>query len=364
VRPKSIRKDKAVIRRVITHLLVIWVLSVSCVAADDLAVVLDVSGSMKMYGSWQSSARDAIVAILAGRPLPPGWTLVPNSADLSLYTCSPQAHITLLRFGTVRASAEYPYFEHVQNALTLADLLNQFPVAANDYHEARTNNALAESVAIRAVSNGNSASASRVIMLSDFLADANLSEQQLTFVNDIQGKFAKYTDATLSWAENPHVQVKLLRFVPLGESPAATSVAPDFGKLRLSQPRFDDRTESVLLAWSFEGATPPDKYGLKVTDARRGTTLFSKYNLGTRSATYPKASAGPIRWSITAYMPDGRTVEQSAAYNVPGSGGSPVAVLILVLAIASAVGTGILAVKKYGLPDFLSGFKRRKDSDI
>jgi hypothetical protein len=346
------------------RLLVVLVCSLTlyCTAADDLAIVVDVSGSMHTYGSWQVDAKNAVSAIIAGRPLPSGWNSTPKSADLSGFACGPQARVTLVPFGSVHPTAEYPYFDRIQDSLSLAELTDRFPIETKDYSESRTNNALAEAVAIRSVDPAK-IGAARVIMLSDFLADATLSEKQLAFVNDIQGRFAKYTDVTLTWASNPRVQIKLLRFVPLNP-PAERAITPNNGALHLFPGRYDERSNSLLLAWSFEGPELPEKYDLRITDGRRGTMLFSKYNLATQNATYAKAVPGPIRWAVTAYMRDGKTVEQSAAYNVPGTRGSPIALLVLVLAVLAALGTGIVIIKRHGLPDFLAVFKRRTDTDI
>jgi hypothetical protein len=330
-------------------------------AAGDPAVVVDVSGSMKNYGSWQADARDAISAILAGRPLPNRWQSTPPGADLGAYGSGTQGLVTLLPFGSVRATAEYPYFDRMRSSLTAADLDAQFPMKRSDFTEGHTNNALAEAVAIHALGAGSVSV--RVIMLSDFLADATLAEQQLAFVNETQGKYAKYTDATLSWKENPRVQIKLLRFAPVNARPPKGD-APENGSLRLAPARYDERSQSVSLAWNYEGLTPPEKFDVKVSDARRGTVLFSKHDLSGNSVTYPKAAAGPMRWSVTAFMQDGKTVEQSATYSVPGTGGSPVALLVLLAAVAALVGAGVVALKKYGLPDFLAGLKRRNDTDI
>jgi len=103
---------------------------------------------------------------------------------------------------------------------------------------------------------------------------------------------------------------------------------------------------------------------LTVIDARHGNLLFTKQNLASGGATYPKAASGPIRWSVTAYLPDGRTVEQSATYNVPDAGGSPLAWLVLIVVVGALLGTGIFLLKKYGMPDFLKKLKPRPDTDL
>lgn len=330
-------------------------------ASDHAAIVLDVSGSMKSYGSWQMDAREALSSILSGQKLPNHWQLTPANMDLTSFASGPEGRVTFIRFGSVRATAEYPFFEGMTNSLTLSDLEGQFPVKGSDYTQNRTNNALAESVAVRETS--DTSGTARVIMISDFLADAAPSEKQLTFINEIQGKYAKYTLATLSWTENPRVQIKLLKFVAVS-SPPGKEGTEELGSLRLAPAHYDEHIQAVYLSWNYHGPTPPEKYGLKVIDARHGTQLFTKQNLAGASATYPKAASGPIRWSVTAYLPDGRTVEQSATYNIPDAGGSPIATLLLVLVVVALLGTGVFLLKKYGLPDFLKKLKPRPDTDF
>jgi hypothetical protein len=136
------------------------------------------------------------------------------------------------------------------------------------------------------------------------------------------------------------------------------------GTLHLSPARYDGHTQAVYLAWNYHGPTPPEKYGLKVIDARHGNLLFTKQNLAGGNATYPKAPSGPIRWAVTAYLSDGRTVEQSAAYNVPDAGGSSLAWLVLIIVVGALLGIGVFLLKKYGMPDFLKKLKTRPEIDL
>jgi hypothetical protein len=331
------------------------------VASDNAAIVLDVSGSMKNYGAWQIDAREALSSILTGQRLPNHWQLTPRTTDLTSFASGPQGRVTFIRFGGVRATAEYPFFDGMRNSLTLSEFAEQFPTKASDYTQNRTNNALAESVAVRETS--DTSGTARVIMISDFLADATPSEKQLAFINEIQSGYAKYTVATLSWEENPRVQIKLLKFVAVS-SPPGKEGTEELGSLHLSPARYDGHTQAVYLSWNYHGPTPAEKYGLKVVDARHGNLLFTKQNLAGGGATYPKVAPGPIRWSVTAYLPDGRTVEQSATYNIPDAGGSPFAWLLLIIVLVALLGTGIFLLKKYGLPDFLKKLKSRPDIDF
>jgi len=329
-------------------------------AADKLAVVIDVSGSMKNYGPWQTDAKDAIAAILAGQPLPSRWSMDPAGADLSSFSCTNQERLTLLRFGSVRPDAVYPYFTGIHTSLTPADLEAQFPTNPESYTESRTNKALAESVAIQSVA--DSTGTAQVIMLSDFYSDASLSNQQIAFINNTEDKATKYTLATLSWTGNPRVQIKLLRFV-LRDAPARKNTTA-IGSLYLSPPHYEKNSQTVLFAWNYEGPAQPEKYDVTVTDPRHGATLFRKYGLSERSVVYPRAAPGPLRWVVTAYMPNGGSLEQSAPFTVPDDTKSPLAVLFLFAVIFAAIGVLVVALKKYGPPDLLAKLKRRQDTDI
>ena len=346
-------------------LLLMLVLVQTSMAADRLAVVVDVSGSMKNYGSWQADARDAIVALLAGRPLPSHWSLDPGGADLGRFSCGPQERVTLLRFGSVQPSAQYPFFAAIQHGLSMEEIGSLFPLSPRDYSENRTNKALAESVAILSATDSNGTA--EVIMLSDFYSDANLSDQQIKFINDTEHKFKKDTVATLSWTGNPRVQIKLLRFT-LGDALGKNEPPPSLpdgvaqGALHLSPPRFDKSSQNLQLSWSYTGQPLPEKYDIRVTDTRN-TTLFSKYGLSSTSVTYPKAASGSIRWAVTAHIPDGKPLEQSATFTVPPGNGPSVWIVVIILAILAAGGAYIW-VKRVGLPEILQKSSSSKNTDI
>jgi hypothetical protein len=341
-------------------LAVVLVFSAQTAAASDVAVVVDVSGSMKDYGPWQGDAKVAIAAVLGGRPPSAEWDVTPKGADLSAYATQTQESVTLIQFGSVRATSTYPYFDRIQTSLSPSSVSAQFPINPSTYTESRTNNALAEAVAISMV--GATGGPTRVIMLSDFLADARMSEEQLAFVNGVQGRYAKYTDATLSWIGNPRVQIKLLRFAPLSVASSTPVAGSELGSLHLFPPRYDEASRSVIFSWNYEGPSLAEKYDVKVVDVQAGSPVFTKYNLGSKTVTYPKVSPGRFRWSIVAYAHDGKTIEQSASFVIPGK--SPIPLMILCIAIIAGLGVGIIVVKKHGFPDLFARFRRRVDTDV
>ena len=342
------------IRQASLLFLLILTITQNGIAADKLAVVVDVSGSMKNYGAWQADARDAIAAVLAGRPLPSRWKSDPGGIDLSVFSCGPQDRVTLLRFGSVQPTAEYPFFAGIQHGLPSAEVESRFPTDPGDYVESRTNKALAESVAINSAtdSNGNA----EIIMLSDFYSDASLSDRQIAFINDTEHKFEKSTLATLSWSGNPRVQIKLIQFALRKKTipPPPVDTAAQ-GTLHLLPPRFDKSSHNLQLGWSYQGQTSPEKYDLKIMDAQ-GTTLFSKYGLGGKSVTYPRAASGLIHWTVTAYLPGGSQLEQEASFNVPGGYGPPAWIFVFILLLL-ALGGGFVWVKRVGLPEI---FRKRR----
>ena len=342
-------------------------------AADKLAVVIDVSGSMSSYGPWQADARDALAAVFAGHSLPSRWNSNPDGADLSSFSCRATDKITLIRFGSVQSTAPYPFFSGIQSLLDPSDIESQFPLSPSSYSEARTNKALAENVAIQSVA--DSSGTAFVIMISDFYSDANMSDQQLAFVNKTELEFVKYPVATLSWTGNPRVQIKFFRAVSRNNQAAhapgseesnltLSATGSEVNSLQLLQPRYDEHSRGVHFTWDYKGSTPPEKYDLTVTDALNGDTLFRKRGLGGTSITYPKAAPGQLQWTVTAYMRDGGSIEQVARFTVPGKRDSPVAVILLIFAIMALLGAAIVLLKKHGLPEFLAKFKRRSDAEI
>lgn len=333
-----------------------WIAPAGAAAADSLAVVVDVSGSMNRYGPWQPDAKKAIAAILAGNlPQDGRWQAdVSAQANLSAYAIGGDGRVLLLPFGSVRADAARPYF--AGKSLTPSELDGEFPAKASDFTQDRTNNALAEAAAIHLV--GQHITNVPVVMVSDFLADATPSPDQLAFQSDIAKRYSKLTDATLSWARNPRVQIRLLLFKPRESSVEAKGPTGPPGSLRLIPPRYDSRGRNLFLAWAYDGPIAPEKFDVVVRSESRGTMLFTKRDIAGNSVTYQRAAPGRMKWSVTAVMPDGRPIEQADMYDVPG-GGFPWGIAVsLAVAVAAVVGGAVL-LKKHGPPQILARFRPR-----
>jgi hypothetical protein len=327
---------------------------VSPATAREIAVVVDVSGSMQGYGVWQPSARSAVMALISGQPLPTDWDAATRGAAYSSYALAEDDRVQLVEFGTVDARADYPFFL-ISHLLNRKQLEQKFPVETARFRQSKTNSTLAEAVAARLLI--GSGSPGYVIMISDFRKDVELSPKQLAFVNDMQARYALYTLGTLGWQSNPQVQIKLLKMMPVDGETTGAPPAGDVGRLRLAAAKYNEKNHSVLLGWAYESTEPATKFDVTVRGPR-GTTAYSKEGIAANSVTFPKAPAGQFRWTVTAYSPSGGSVQQTSGFTVPEDN-SGIAIALLVLSVvAIGVLIGFLA-KKYGLPDALAFLKKK-----
>jgi len=91
-----------------------------------------------------------------------------------------------------------------------SELGSAFPSDTSAYSDGKTNKPLAIAVAVAEAAKHSGMA--RLIVISDFLVDADLSPSQQEFENDIESKSAVDTPLILVWKQNPRVQVKLMRF--------------------------------------------------------------------------------------------------------------------------------------------------------
>jgi hypothetical protein len=303
---------------------------------------------MQTYGAWQNDALAAIRRLLSGEQPDSQWSVTGSSAAVDDFHLAPDGRIVLIPFGTVRRTDTFPFFANIVKDLTLDQLPTRFPLSPAAYQDAKTNKTLALTVAAKLAT--NSSDGTLVVVLSDFLADATLYEPQLDFINSTEALYSVRTFATFSWKADRRLQIKLMKYVP----ETATSASPSTrGLLRLSA-QFLKSSSSLRLSWTYDGPQPAERYSVRAADPRKGTTLFAKSNLIARTITYPRPPAGPVKWSVTAHLSDGTTVQQTATIQVP-SHGSAIGLLIVFALIALGV-IAWLAFRQRGL------LRRRSDN--
>lgn len=301
----------------------------SSVEARPISIAVDVSGSMKSYGQWQRDALDAISALLSGREPSGNWRVTGSPDAAGEFTKRDADTLRILSFGDLQ-NHDYPFFRSATLLGGIQDLQARFPVAEAAYAEGRTNKTLAEAVA---VTDSPAGSSPLLIMVSDFLVDAQLTPSQIAFLNDAQSRYAVHVLSILSWSVNPNVQIKLIKYVP--QAHATEKPQPTQSPILRVQAGFHEPSKSVRISWAVDGAKA-QKYSVAIRKATSASIAFSKDNLAIRSAVWPSPDGGSYVWTVIAYLEGGSQVVQRGTIEVPGSTGVGAVALIVGLLIAVA----------------------------
>lgn len=304
-----------------------------------VAVLVDVSGTMKGYGNWQGDACALVETILGGKPeLPEAWRVTGSASSAAGFKLEPGARIHLVLFGSAQSNT-FPFFQTVEALPELGRLRERFPLSPGAYTQARTNKTLAQAVGARlAADPGGEA---RVIVISDFLVDSDLSAGQLEFANQFESQAQVESPAIFSWAKEPRVQVKLLRFrlsaaAAPQAAPAAAAAAP---AVRLLGVRLiDSNPRRAQFSWRVEGGAAPESCRLVVRDLETRRTVWSASHVLGNSAAWINPTPGRRTWQVVATHRDGsETSSPAVAFSVPSRGPSPLLWVALAVGVIAAL---------------------------
>jgi hypothetical protein len=300
----------------------------------DIAVLVDVSGTMKRYGNWQPSAVALLEATLEGRDPPmQDWQSSGGLAGFSQFRLQPGERLHLVRFGSVQ-SAAFPFFEQPQ-VLDRAGLLRgAFPVDGSAYTQARTNKPLAQAVGATLSASGNEA---RLIIISDFLVDSDLEPSQLEFVNNFESRANLQAPMILSWRTEPRVQIKMMQVTLAGASQPGPPVPPSTkASIRLMPMRIlDGSPKRAQFQWRVESDVKPRSYEVILRDTASRAVEWNPKNIMGTSAVWSDPKSGRKSWQVRAVMEDGQEVISSPApAEIPGSKLAPILFTLLALAAA------------------------------
>jgi|GEM_PF-6130300 len=326
--------------------------------ARTVVIAVDVSGSMGTYGAWQYDAVSELKAVLGGQRVQNAnrWLISGSSASLRAYRLGSNDQLVLLKFGDVSNQSEYPFFRGLEQPMGLAALVRGFPTEASVFRESRTNKSLAESVAAKTAGKDG-----LVVMVSDFLVDARLSDSQIKFINDSASGMSVRTHAILSWAQNPRVQMRFLQYAGnidggVGADQSEQEIAA--GTLRLNAPRVA-ANGALQLSWNYEGVGSPRSYDVEVVGVGDQKQLFSRRSLLGKSVVFEDPPSGTLAWSVSATLDDGRTVRSRSTYKVKGGVGLFGLVMGL-LALGVVVAAIMFGLTRPGVVSKLLGSEKRK----
>ena len=292
------------------------------VAAADIAVLVDVSGTMGHYGLWQPEAATLIHSILDGEFRHAAWDREGKATEPLDFKLSPGAKIHLVRFGSIHSESS-PYFRSPLTLTSPEELHKVFPQNPIEYSEAKTNKSLAQAVGGALAEDGEGAI--RLIVVSDFLVDAELNSEQRQFVNSFESRVQTDPPVIYSWRTNPRVQVRLMSFKSMRRGPVAPSDVSPSASVRLSSARLYESPKRVSFTWSIVPDTPEVLYDIAVQNKRSGVVSFSRSGVLALSAIWPNPDSGDYVWKVTARLSDGTRLSSTAApLSIPGASVGPV----------------------------------------
>jgi hypothetical protein len=312
----------------------------------DIAVLIDVSGTMGHYGSWQLDARQLTSSILAGEPKTEGWISEGSESTTVDFHLESGDRIHLLRFGSIR-NPEFPFFSpaHTLNALNAFQA--EFPDDLKWYNEPRTNKPLAVAVGARLTSGVEGIA--RLIVISDFLVDSEMSATQQRVVNQFESRAKIESPLIYTWNRNPRVQIKLLRISALPSSAQTPDLIVE-RHLRITGAKLLDSPRRVLLTWVLLGEDTEASYSVTIRDPKSGRTILTR-SVITNSLLWSNPASGKYVWQVTADLPDKHTLSSSVTpLDIPGD--SPLGLItIFLLIVASAVGLRLYTKHRSPAPE-------------
>ncbi|HEY7405368.1 MAG TPA: hypothetical protein VIB39_17715 [Candidatus Angelobacter sp.] len=292
---------------------------------------------MKNYGRWQPDAIQAVEAVLAGDPLAmDSWQATGDANVVRDYKLSKEHSLYFLPFGSI-AKHEWPFFTGVTRLNSPADLDALFPREGKLFTQSRTNKSLA--IAVAGNPSGATDYAADLIVISDFLMDANMNDAEIRYVDDFEASSASATPLILLWKKDPRLQIKFIRIRPASPPrPDDTEVRP-VATVRLVEALHTAKPEALQMRWRIDGAADVKNYSVYVRD-EKGRTVFSAAHLLDKSVSYANPAAGKLNWYVIANLNDGSQLK-SAVGNVvvpPSSSSGMLFLLLLVLAGAGFLG--------------------------
>ncbi|MEO8660694.1 MAG: hypothetical protein ABI693_19645 [Bryobacteraceae bacterium] len=313
---------------------IVLALTTPVARAADVSVVVDVSGTMGRYGAWQVDTVTLLERVLAGDSLADVRFSSTGDREAALrFRLGAGECIYLLRFGSVQTDA-FPFFTPAQRAGSVSELRGLFPYRLEQYKESRTNKPLAAAVAAR-IMGGPMA---RLIVISDFLVDADLTQQQQQYVNEFESQAKIETPLIFNWTGGNRVSVKLIEVAIPSTKPRPDAPPP---------PPVSVHQIQILEARSIEGSpartqfrwrvTPPGAiraFRLTLRNVKDGRTVRDQGGLAVPSVAVATPDPGDYRVVVTGDFEDG-TQAISPPYPLKVEGNS-LAVLWGLLGVGAA----------------------------
>jgi hypothetical protein len=294
---------------------------------------------MAKYGTWQRDVLTLAEQILNGeaRDENTAFELTGDKAALARFKRGEGQTLHIIPFGNVDLDT-FPYFNGANPVARTPDLASVFPLTPAAFKAANTNKPLA--IAVAANLAGYSKGVARLLVVSDFLVDANLNEDQQQYVIRFEASTRTETPAIFSWRKDRHVQLKLIHVTPTqpgGADPSATQQPASAGaSVTLLSAKLVENPKRVQFAWKASDPTAFQSYSLTVKDMETRKNSFARSSLLGLNAAWPEPPGGKYSWQVIGVTAEGTQVSSaSGQIEVPGGGAG--AVLGIVAAVAAIV---------------------------
>jgi hypothetical protein len=305
--------------------------------ARNMVIVLDSSGTMKTYGHWQPDAKQAIQSVLTGSPLAQdAWQATGNLNVVNDFRLLQGQSLYFLPFGSI-ARHEWPFFSGLTKLNSPADVDGIFPEETKAFSQQRTNKSLAFAVAANAL--GTPDYSTDLIVISDFLIDADMTDAEIRYVNEFEAASTSSIPLILTWKRDPRLQIKLIRFKPATTPPYPPDDHLHGPVVHLVEASRSSKPDALRFHWRIDGHADVRNYNVYVRD-EKGRTVFSPARLLSQNAIYPNPVSGKLSWFVIANLDDGTQLKSSVGTVVvpPSSSSGTIFLLLLVLAGAGFVG--------------------------
>lgn len=304
------------------------------VFGKQVAVLVDVSGTMAHYGDWQPEAVSLIRAITSGDLAAirsDRWKQTGDTGHLSEFAVLSGDSIQLVRFGSLQKDA-FPFFSAIQEISNLRDLESAFPLNHSLFQEPKTNKSLALAVGAQLVTHDNVAN---LVVVSDFLEDRKLTAAQEDFLIGFESKSEITMPVIWNWIPDQNVQLKLLH-VRFSNNQAGTTAA-ETSSIQLLSPTINDgQVRSVQFRWKKTGPGEVRSYLARVFDSGTRKLVFERSAISP-AVLWAPAESGHFQWKVTAILDNDAQVESAtAALTVPGSSHMGLVFFILFVALCVA----------------------------
>ena len=311
---------------------------VPSVTASDVAVVVDVSGSMATYGDWQPDALALVDAILSGNSVAGlNFDHTDQIEAVSDFKLGSGDNIQLLKFGSAQRNS-FPFFLQSKRLETVSELRSQFPMGKSDFRDPHTNKDLAIAVGSR-LTGGAPA---RLIMISDFLIDSDVDQAQQQFANEFQASSKIETPVIFTWKKDRRVQVKLIAIsakeASSNSAPPPQPAAPS-ASIRILESRVSTESNRIYFRWQVQPNVPVHSFRLLLRDSKTGRVAKEQGPLAAVYSTMIEApGSGEYSAIVTADFEDGSQIQsRPVVVTVKGRNGGVVAVVLILAVIGGGL---------------------------